>query len=117
MRPPSSARVAIEDARAAVLERAQRLDSEAVYLDDALGRVLAVDARAPSDVPPFATAAIAGFAIRAADTRDRNMRLRVIGQATAGTGPGVAVHGGTAARIAAGAPIPEGAERRRSPTS
>jgi molybdopterin molybdotransferase len=49
--------VSIEEARAAVLECAKRLDSEEVSLDDALGRVLAVDARAPDDVPPSAASA------------------------------------------------------------
>jgi molybdopterin molybdotransferase len=102
--------VSIEEARTAVLKCAKRLGSEEVFLDDALGRVLALDARAPDDVPPFAASAMDGFAIRAADTIDGSARLRVAGEARAGTGAGVAVRRGTAVRISTGAPIPEGAD-------
>jgi molybdopterin molybdotransferase len=45
--------VSIDEARNAVLEHANVLDSEEVSLDDALGRALAFDASAPNDVPPF----------------------------------------------------------------
>jgi molybdopterin molybdotransferase len=102
--------VSIDEARSAVLEHAKVLGSEEVYLDDALGRALAVDASAPSDVPPFAASAMDGFAIRAADTIDGSARLEVIGESKAGMGAGVAVRSGTAVRISTGAPIPEGAD-------
>ena len=102
--------VSIDEARAAVLEHAQELGCEEVFLDDALGRALAVDASAPSDVPSFAVSAMDGFAIRAADTIDGPSRLRVIGEAKAGTAAGVTVRVGTAVRISTGAPVPEGAD-------
>jgi molybdopterin molybdotransferase len=102
--------VSIEEARTAVLACAQRLGFEEVHLDDALGRVLAVDARAPTDVPPFAASAMDGFAIRSADTIDGSALLRVVGEARAGAEAGVAVRRGTAVRISTGAPIPEGAD-------
>jgi molybdenum cofactor synthesis domain-containing protein len=104
------ARVSIDDARVAVLERATVLASEEVYLDDALGRVLAADARAPNHVPPFAASAMDGFAIRSVDMVDGPARLRVIGEAKAGTAAGVTVQRGTAVRISTGAPIPDGAD-------
>jgi len=102
--------VSIEEARAAVLEHAEVLGSEDVFLDDALGRALAVDAHAPNDVPPFAASAMDGFAIRAADTIDGSASLTVIGEAKAGTEAGVTVERGTAVRISTGAPLPEGAD-------
>jgi molybdenum cofactor synthesis domain-containing protein len=102
--------VSIEEARNAVLEYAKVLDSEEVFLDDALGRALAVDASAPNDVPPFAASAMDGFAIRAADTIKGAARLQIIGEAKAGTAADVAVRRGTAVRISTGAPIPEGAD-------
>ena len=102
--------VSIEEARSAVLEHAKMLGSEDVFLDEALGRALAVDAKAHNDVPPFAASAMDGFAIRAADTIDGVARLRVIGEAKAGTGAGVTVQRGTAVRISTGAPIPQGAD-------
>jgi molybdopterin molybdotransferase len=102
--------VSIGEARAAVLEQAHVLNSEEVFLDDALGRVLAVDASAPNDVPPFAASAMDGFAIRAADTIDGAVSLTLIGEAKAGTGAGVTVRRGTAVRISTGAPVPDGAD-------
>ena len=102
--------VSIEEARAAVLEHATVLDSEEVFLDDALGRALAVDARAPNDVPPFAASAMDGYAIRADDTLDGSATLEVIGEAKAGSEAGVTVRPGTAVRISTGAPLPAGAD-------
>ena len=102
--------VSIREARAAVLRHAKVLDSEDVFLDDALGRALAVDASAPNDVPPFAASAMDGFAIRAADTIDGSATLTLIGEAKAGTEAGVTVERGTAVRISTGAPVPDGAD-------
>jgi molybdenum cofactor synthesis domain-containing protein len=102
--------VSIDEARNAVLEHVKVLGSEEVFLDDALGRALAADASAPSDVPPFAASAMDGFAIRAADTIDGSAQLRVIGESKAGASAGVEVRRGTAVRISTGAPIPEGAD-------
>ena len=102
--------VSIEEARAAVLRHARVLDSEDVFLDDALGRALAVDAHAPNDVPPFAASAMDGFAIRAGDTQDGSATLRLIGESKAGAAAGVTVECGTAVRISTGAPVPDGAD-------
>lgn len=102
--------VSIEEARNAVLEHAHVLESESVSLDEALGRALAADASAPNDVPPFAASAMDGYAIRAADTTDGSARLKLIGEAKAGTGADVTVEPGTAVRISTGAPIPDGAD-------
>jgi molybdopterin molybdotransferase len=102
--------VSIDEARAAVLEHAAVLGREDVPLDDALGRTLAEDARAPDDVPPFAASAMDGFAIRAADTVDGPVELRVAGESKAGSATGVRVERGTAVRISTGAPMPDGAD-------
>jgi len=102
--------VSIEQARSAVLEHIAVLEAEDVSLDDALGRALALDATAPNDVPPFAASAMDGYAIIAADTAAGSARLKLIGEAKAGTGAGVTVQAGTAVRISTGAPIPPGAD-------
>lgn len=102
--------VSIEEARNAVLEHTHVLESHEVSLDDALGRVLAGEASAPNDVPPFAASAMDGYAIRAADTIGGSARLTIVGESKAGTAAGVAVESGTAVRISTGAPIPEGAD-------
>jgi molybdopterin molybdotransferase len=105
-----SSRISIEDARRAVLEHAPRLDAEEVFLDDALGRVLADDAVAPNDLPPFSSSGMDGFAVQAQDTSDPPARLRIIGEARAGALAGTAVEPGTAIRVSTGAQMPQGAD-------
>ncbi|MDQ6928476.1 MAG: molybdopterin molybdotransferase MoeA, partial [Actinomycetota bacterium] len=65
---------------------------------------------ASHDVPPFANTAMDGFALRAADTVDAPVELRVVGVIAAGAAPGYEVGPGEAARIMTGAPMPPGAD-------
>ncbi len=90
-----------------VLEHTGRLPSERVPLDDAAGRVLAEDARATVDLPPFASSAMDGFAVRAGDTPGR---LRIAGRAAAGTPAQRPLERGEAIGIATGAAVPDGAD-------
>lgn len=87
---------------------------EAVWVQDALGRVVAEDARATTDLPPWDNAAMDGYAIRAADiagaTEDDPAVLEVVGDVAAGTDPDAMVRRGTAVRIATGARVPAGAD-------
>ncbi|MBW3608233.1 MAG: molybdopterin molybdotransferase MoeA, partial [Actinobacteria bacterium] len=103
-------RISIEEARRLVLERVARLEGEDVALDDALGRVLAQDAVAPSDLPPFDSSAMDGFAVVASDTDDAPVALRIIGEARAGALAPDRVTHGTAIRVSTGAVMPEGAD-------
>ena len=103
-------RISIDDARRAVVGEAARLEAEEVALDDALGRVLAADAVAPGDLPPFSSSGMDGFAVLAADTAAAPARLRVIGEARAGAPAPEAVGEGTAIRVSTGAEMPAGAD-------
>ena len=103
-------RISIEDARRAVLDHASRLEAEDVALDDALRRVLAQDAVAPTDLPPFDSSGMDGFAVIAADTVQTPARLRLVGEARAGALAGVTLQPGTAIRVSTGAQIPDGAD-------
>lgn len=87
----------------------RRCRTERVDLDDALGRTLAADVRMDHDVPPFAQAAMDGFAV--AETPVAGATLEVIGTVPAGTWPEVAPRPGQAVRIMTGAPVPAGATR------
>src|SRR5258708_15156212 len=58
----------IDEALAAILERVAPLSVERVAVEQADGRVLAEDARAAVDLPPFPSSAMDGFALRASDT-------------------------------------------------
>jgi molybdopterin molybdotransferase len=103
-------RISIQEARRLVLGHALRLEGEEVVLDDALGRVLAQDAVAPNDLPPFNSSAMDGFAVIATDTEDAPVALKIIGEARAGTLAQAPVQHGTAIRVSTGAVVPEGAD-------
>ncbi|MFY9579014.1 MAG: gephyrin-like molybdotransferase Glp [Gaiellaceae bacterium] len=96
-----------EEALAKVLERAQVLAAEDVPIGEAAGRFVASDARAVVDLPPFASSAMDGFAVRAADTPSR---LPVVGRVAAGVPARLALGPGEAMAIATGGVVPEGAD-------
>ena len=79
--------------------------TEDVPLGAADGRVLVADVHAPQDLPPFANAAVDGYAIRhgGADT------LPLDGRTPAGV-VAAPLRPGTARRILTGAPLPDGAD-------
>ena len=97
----------IDEALALVLERARPLPDEDVAVADAAVRVLAVDARARIDLPPFPSSAMDGFAVRAADTPGT---LAVAGQSAAGRPALAALSAGEAIAISTGAVVPDGAD-------
>ena len=97
----------IEEALAAVLERARPLDGERVPLSAAGGRVLAADAAARVDLPPFASSAMDGYALRADDTPGR---LPVVFRIAAGRPAPTALRAGEAMAIATGGAVPENAD-------
>jgi molybdopterin molybdotransferase len=97
----------IDQALALVLERVRPLDAETVPIGEAVGRVLAEDARAAVDLPPFDSSAMDGFAVRAADTPGR---LRVVGHAAAGRPEARRLEAGEAIAISTGAVVPDGAD-------
>lgn len=101
----------VEEALAKVAEAVggPRCRTERVDLDDALGRTLAADVRMDHDVPPFAQAAMDGFAV--SESPAEGAMLEVVGTVPAGTWPTSAPGPGTAVRIMTGAPVPPGTAR------
>ena len=102
--------IPLESARARVLAGCTPLHPRAVPLGDALGCVTSVELVAEEQVPPFANTAMDGFAVRAADTGDAPVRLRIVGTLAAGAAPEREVGPGEAVRIMTGAPMPDGAD-------
>ena len=84
-------------------------DSLDVPLSEAVGRVLAGDIQASSDVPPADNSAMDGFAVRCADIPSVPCNLPVSQRIAAGR-VGAPLQPGTAARIFTGAPLPSGAD-------
>ena len=87
---------------------------EAVPLDEAAGRVLAVDVVAGFDVPPFDRASMDGYAVKAGDTsgasKDSPVHLKLIGVQHTGELYEDEVSGGEALEIATGSPMPDGSD-------
>ncbi|HZQ83035.1 MAG TPA: gephyrin-like molybdotransferase Glp [Gaiellaceae bacterium] len=97
----------IDEALALVLAHTRPLAAEEVTVADASGRYAAEDARAVVDLPPFASSAMDGYAVRAVDTPGE---LRVVGASAAGRPAQVALGAGEAIEISTGAVVPEGAD-------
>jgi molybdopterin molybdotransferase len=97
----------LAEAQSRVLERVQPLGGEVVPVARAAGRVVAEDAESLVDLPPFASSAMDGFAVRAADTPGR---LPVVARIAAGAPAPRALAAGEAMAIATGGVVPGGAD-------
>jgi molybdopterin molybdotransferase len=88
--------------------------TERVRIDVASGRVVARPVAAGADVPPFARAAMDGYAVRAADTFGSSTHdprtLTWVETVFTGQVPALAVGQNQCSEIATGAPIPDGAD-------
>ena len=99
----------VADALARILRLVEPIGTEEIPLAEAAGRVLAADAIATRNQPPFAASAMDGYAVRAADAIV-GARLNVTGEAAAGSGHGGKLGPGQAIRIFTGAPVPDRAD-------
>jgi molybdenum cofactor synthesis domain-containing protein len=112
---PFGETIPLEQARAlidGVLRAIER--TERVPIDAANRRVLARNVVATADVPPFARAAMDGYAVRAADTAGAHAAhpvvLTCIEKVFTGQMPARTVGAGECTEIATGAPLPQGAD-------
>lgn len=87
-----------------------RLGCEKVALSDCIGRVLNEDIIADTDLPPFDRSQMDGFAVKAADTLNAPVELKIAGESAAGRGWHKTLNRGEAVRIMTGAPVPKGAD-------
>ena len=99
--------ISLEEALARIFEQVRPLDAEPVPLAAAAGRVIAEDARSPVDLPPFASSAMDGFAVRSGDTPGR---LPIVARIAAGVPAPRALELGQAMGIATGGVVPDGAD-------
>lgn len=97
----------IDEALAQVLAQAHPLEAEDVPVGRAAGRVVAEQATAVTDLPPFDSSAMDGYAVRAADTPGK---LSVVGQSAAGKPAQQELGAGEAIVISTGAVVPAGAD-------
>ena len=99
--------ISLEEALARIFEQVRPLDAEPVPLAAAAGRVIADDARSGVDLPPFASSAMDGFAVRSSDTPGR---LPIVARIAAGVPAPRALEAGEAMGIATGGVVPDGAD-------
>jgi molybdopterin molybdotransferase len=105
--PSVHALLTFEEAQERVLAHARALPGEPVPLAAAAGRVTVDAARATVDLPPFASSAMDGYALRAADVPGR---LPVVERIAAGSPATRALALGEAMAISTGGVVPEGAD-------
>ena len=103
----SDALLSIDEAIGLILSRVTALDAEEVPLADAAGRVTAERAHSVVDLPPFASSAMDGFALRAADTPGT---LPIVARVAAGRPAPRPLAAGEAMAIATGGVVPDGAD-------
>jgi molybdopterin molybdotransferase len=99
--------ISLEEALARIFEQVRPLAAEPVPLAAAAGRVIAEDARSEVDLPPFASSAMDGFAVRSSDTPGR---LPIVARIAAGVPAPRALEPGEAMGIATGGVVPDGAD-------
>ncbi|MEP6703178.1 MAG: gephyrin-like molybdotransferase Glp [Acidobacteriota bacterium] len=102
--------IAIPKAIKIVLRETRPLATEKVALADAVGRVLAADIYADTDLPPFDRSQMDGYALKAKDAVNAPVELRIVGESAAGRGWHQKMKSGEAVRIMTGAPVPDGAD-------
>lgn len=94
-----------------IIERESKpLGLERIDLTESIGRTLAENIVADSDLPPFDRSQMDGYALRARDTRKVPVNLLVVGESAAGSGWHHELKPGEAVRIMTGAPVPAGAD-------
>ena len=102
------------DALQIVMGHATPAGTEMISLEDACGRILSLDIKAPADMPPFSKSAMDGYALREADIKgacqEQPVILKVIYKTCAGDPPGRRLLPGECVRIMTGAVLPEGAD-------
>lgn len=103
--------IALDDARLRMLEQLTRLDYETVELEASHGRILAEPVIALRTQPPFAASAMDGYAVRSADLRGPESRLKRVGESAAGHAFDGPLPSGAAVRISTGAPVPGNADQ------
>jgi molybdopterin molybdotransferase len=102
--------IPIEKAIGIVTRNAGKLNPQRIPVESAVGRILAENIVADSDLPPFDRSQMDGYAVIAADTRDAPVTLTVVGESAAGNGWHKRLKSGQTVRIMTGAPVPAGAD-------
>jgi molybdenum cofactor synthesis domain-containing protein len=102
--------ISVAEAIQIVNDQTHALESERVELSQTLGRYLAEEIVADTDLPPFDRSQMDGYAVRAVDIATVPAKLTIVGESAAGRGWHNEMKTGEAVRIMTGAPVPLGAD-------
>jgi len=102
--------ISVEEALGILLANLPERRIDQIPFQSALGRCLAENLVATSDVPPFHRSAMDGYAVKAADVESAPVDLAIAGESRAGAGMPGKLKAGEAMSIMTGAPVPEGAD-------
>ena len=102
--------ISVEKAQKIVAIETTALRSERTPLEHAVGRILAEDIIADTDMPPFDRSQMDGYAMKAVDTENAPVTLKLVGESAAGRGWHKTLKTGEAVRIMTGAPLPAGSD-------
>ena len=107
--------IPIEEAQRIIVSNLSQIkETEEIFVDNSLGRILAKDVYSEIDVPSFDRATMDGYAVRSNNLQgvweNRPAKLRRIGYIKTGEFPKIIVRDGEAAKIDTGAVIPKGAD-------
>jgi molybdopterin molybdotransferase len=102
--------ISISEAIKIIERETYALPAETIGLEASIGRILAENIEADMDLPPFNRSQMDGFAVRAGDTQNAPVKLKIIGESVAGFGFDRQIKSGEAVRIMTGARVPEGAD-------
>ncbi len=102
--------ISVNEAIQHVTDTVNLTGSEDVPLKDCLGRVLAEDLASRLSHPPAEMSSMDGYAVRAADTQNAPVILKLVGESPAGGSYDGVVGVGETVRIFTGAPLPAGAD-------
>jgi molybdopterin molybdotransferase len=110
--------LSVKEAESKILNLVRPLDpekdTETVNLEEARGRILAVDVTSSLDFPYWDNSAMDGYAVKHADVsvcnRENPVTLEIVEEIPAGYQPQIELRNGQAARIFTGAMLPVGAD-------
>lgn len=102
--------IPISEALQIITREISSLEAETIDLQHSIGRVLAEEVRADSDLPPFDRAQMDGFAIKSEDVISAPVKLKIVGESVAGKRWNGELNHGEAVRIMTGAALPIGAD-------
>jgi molybdenum cofactor synthesis domain-containing protein len=102
--------IPISEAIEIITRETIRLSAETIDLQNSIGRVLAEDIFADTDLPPFYRSMMDGFAIKSEDVQNTPAKLKIVGESVAGKRWNGKLKSGEAVRIMTGAALPVGAD-------